>query len=169
MSKEEEEIFIPIPAEYQEKFKKFAKRHEYWKKNIRPKWKAIKKTRALIDDFLMQPANNITISYDDILNSFVKTGNTLRSKMNKNNLKAKSDDYGGFTYNRAMEFLDALCMYNELLAKDKKKDKVKANKRVAEKFGWTPGTTERYLRYAKSFPDQLNTLSTIIAKKHQKQ
>ena len=179
----DEKIFIPIPAkdqgkykaviEAQEKFKEMAKYIERWRKNERPKWIAVKETRELIDKFLNQPANNITISYDDILNSFIKTGDTARTKINKNNAKVKSDDYGGFTYNRANELLDALDMYNNLFAKDKNKDKAKAkvnaNKKVAEKNGWTTGTTERYLRYARSLPEQLNTLNTIKAKKLQKQ
>ena len=160
MSKEEEEIIIPIPAEYQETFKKFAKRHEYWKENIRPKWKAIKKTRALIDDFLMQPANNITISYDDILNSFVKTGNTLRTKMNKNNTKVKPDDYGGETYNQANKFLDALAMYKKYRAEGL--DATQAMKRVlrSKRFDWSLGTLKRYLTIARKLPPDPGAVKT---------
>ena len=176
MSKEEEEIIIPISAEYQEVLKdlaisnkKFAKRHEYWKENIRPKWKAIKKTQSLIDDFLTQPANNITISYDDILNSFVKTGNTLRSKINKNNTKVKSDDYGGLTYAQAMRFLDALNMYNKYRAEGL--DATPAMKRVLrlKRFNWSLGTLKRYLTKARSLPPDLGAVKAFKAKKLQKQ
>ena len=162
MSKEEEKIFIPIPAEDQETFKKFAKRHEYWKENIRPKWKAIKKTQSLIDDFLTQPANNITISYDDILNSFAKTGNALRSKINKNNTKVKVDDYGGLTYDQAMKFLDALALYNKYRAEPNKLKSPQAMKRVlrSKRFDWSLGTLKRYLTIARKLPPDLGAVKT---------
>ena len=170
MSKEEEEeIIIPIPAEYQEALKdlaisnkKFAKRHEYWKENIRPKWKAIKKTQSLIDDFLTQPANNITISYDDILNSFVKTGNTLRSKIKTNNTKVKVDDYGGLTYAQAMKFLDALAMYNKYRAEPNKLKSPQAMQSVlrSKRFPWTLATLKRYLTIARKLPPDLGAVKT---------
>ena len=167
MSKEEEKIIIPIPAEYQEALKdlaisnkKFAKRHEYWKENIRPKWKAIKKTQSLIDDFLTQPANNITISYDDILNSFVKTGNTLRSKIKTNNTKVKVDDYGGLTYAQAMKFLDALAMYNKYRAEGLKSPQAMQSVLRAKRFKWTLGTLKRYLTIARKLPPDLGVLKT---------
>ena len=115
MSKDKE-IIIPIPtdAEAQKKFKEMAKHLEAWRKNDRPKWKAVKETRELIDKFLNQPANNVTISYDDILNSFIKTGDTTRTKINKNNRTVTDDT--GISYTTQKKYLNALRMYEKLVA-----------------------------------------------------
>ena len=134
MSKEEEKIFIPIPtdAESQEKFKKMAKRLDAWRKNDRPKWKAVKETRELIDKFLKQPANNVTISYDDILNSFIKTGDTTRTKINKNNRTVTDDT--GISYTTQKKYLKALEMYEKLVADGVSKPAAKNKVRVRNKW-----------------------------------
>ena len=148
MSKKEEEIIFPIPtdAETQEKFKRMVKKLEAWQKNERPKWRAVKETRELIDKFLKQPANNVTISYDDILNSFIKTGDTARTKIDKNNRTVTDDS--GISYKTQKKYLKALEMYEKLVADGVSKPTAKS--KVTIRNGWKSiQVTEKMLTKAR--------------------
>ena len=160
MKKEEEKIIFPIPtdAEAQEKFKRMAKHLDAWQKNDRPKWKAVKETRELIDKFLKQPANNTTISYDDILKSFENTGNTTRSKMNKNNRIPEGSvivvNGRRISPNTQKKYLDALKMYEKLKADISPPS---AKSKVTRRNGWRSiQVTEKNLTIARKIRKNQN-------------
>ena len=148
MSKEEEKIIIPIPtdADTQEKFNKMAKHLDAWQKNDRPKWRAVKETRQLIDKFLNQPSDNAAISYDDILNSFIKTGDTTRTKIDKKNRTVTDDT--GISYNTQKKYLNALKMYEKLVADGVSRPTAKG--KVRKYNGWKSiKVTEKNLTIAR--------------------
>jgi len=154
MSKEDKEIIIPIPsdAETQGKFNKMAKHLDAWQKNDRPKWRAVKETRQLIDKFLNQPSDNATISYDDILYSFIKTGDTARSKMDKNNRIPEGSvivvNGRRISYNTQENYLKALQMYEKLVADGVSRPTAKGKVRVRNKWKNIP-VTEKLLTIAR--------------------
>ena len=94
----------------------------------------------------MQPANNITIAYDDILNSFIKTGDTTRTKMDKN--KRTVTDDSGISYKTQKKYLKALEMYEKLVADGVSKPTAKSKVKIRN--GWKSiQVTEKMLTKAR--------------------
>ena len=118
-----------------------------WKKNKRPKWKANKKIQQLLDDFLNSPPDGR--EHNDILTEIGKIAEGSRDKKDTNK---KIADGSGISYQKKQLRIDALAMYEKLVAN--KVSKPTAKLRILNKFkkhGWTSlGTLEKYLTYARN-------------------
>ena len=123
------------------------KEHEDWQKNIRPKWKANKKIQKLLEDYLNSPPDGR--QHNDILAEIEKISHSARKKKRTNK---KIADGSGISYQKKQLRIDALDMYEKLVAN--KVSKPTAKLRILNKFkkhGWTSlGTLEKYLTYARN-------------------
>jgi len=174
MSKEEEKIIIPIPAEKQEMYKEVIEAEKKLRDSFialqnnpnfikREKGRlALKKIDELKDRYWKQKVGDVKITVDDLLREIENISFSDRSKIDKNNTKVKVDDYGGLTYAQAMKFLDALAMYNKYRAAPNKLKSPQAMQSVlrSKRFPWTLATLKRYLTIARKLPPDPGAVKT---------
>jgi len=123
------------------------KEHEDWQKNIRPKWKANKKIQKLLEDFLNSPPSGK--EHNDILNEIGKIVADSRDKK-----KTKDQVDGGTTYKQKQKLLDALDIYERLVASGMNKLTAKNRVKNMKKFNWSLGTLKKYLTKARKLRQQ---------------
>ena len=123
------------------------KKHEYWKKNVRPKWKASKKIQNILDDFLNFPPDGR--EYNDIL---LEIGKIVDSERDK--IRTKDPVDGGISYKEKKKLLDALDKYEKLVVGGMKPLTAKNKVRRLKKFDWSLGTLKKYLTKARKLRQQ---------------
>ena len=118
-----------------------------WKKNKRPKWKANKEIQRILDDFLNSPPSGK--EHNDILNEIGKIVADSRDKK-----KTKDQVDGGTTYKQKQKLLDALDIYERLVASGMNKLTAKNRVKNMKKFNWSLGTLKKYLTKARKLRQQ---------------
>ena len=123
------------------------KKIEDWQKNKRPKWKANKEIQRILDDFLNSPPSGK--EHNDILNEIGKIVADSRDKK-----KTKDQVDGGTTYKQKQKLLDALDIYERLVASGMNKLTAKNRVKNMKKFNWSLGTLKKYLTKARKLRQQ---------------
>ena len=162
---EEEKIFIPIPAEQQEMHKEFLEAQKKLRDSIialqnnpdyikREKGRlALKKIEKLKADYGKQKVGDVKFTMDALLREIEKISFSDRTKIDKNNRTVTDDT--GISYNTQKKYLNALRMYEKLVADGVSRPTAKG--KVRKYNGWKSiKVTEKMLTKARKLRKNQN-------------
>jgi len=164
MSKEEEKIIIPIPAEKQEMYKEVIEAEKKLRDSFialqnnpnfikREKGRlALKKIDELKDRYWKQKVGDVKITVDDLLREIENISFSDRSKIDKNNKIPEGSvivvNGRRISPNTQKKYLNALKMYENLVADDVSRPSAKSKVRLRN--GWRSiQVTEKNLTIAR--------------------